>query len=342
MTLGLVARADQRGIGIMTAEFHKHMKPDKVLIIDHGQWPQNFEQYDCNWIATAPLDLKTLGLHETTCRMFLEGLDVVYCVETLYDWRFKQWAEDAGCRVVIHGMPELYSTRDHANGRPQPDQWLWPTYWLVDDGIIPRGAVLPVPFADRLLTVAKPDLRPLRVLHTAGVRAHEDRNGTLTFIEALKYVTEPVIATIITQDTGLPGSLPRYREHVDVNIVTGGLPDRWGMYVNQHVLVLPRKYGGLCLPAQEAMACGLAVTMPDCSPNTDWPIAAIPVSFMQQTLTPYGHVPSAVVTARSVARKIDQLAADRDYLADRMCAADTWANLNTWADWRPVYEEALA
>lgn len=346
MTLGLVARADQRGIGIMTAEFHRHMKPDKVLVVSHGQWPQDFDQYmDASWASVVDLNLKDLSLDESVCRAFLEGLDVVYCVETLYDWRFKQWAEDAGCRVVIHGMPELYSTRDHANGRPQPDEWWWPTPWLLGEySALPEGRLLPVPCADRDVTARDPlpDYEPLRVLHVGGVRAASDRNGTVDFCESLRYLRQPVVATIITQESGLQGTLNGLPPNVEAHVVVNGVPNRWDMYANQHALVLPRKYGGLCLPALEAVACGLTVVLPDCAPNDIWPGRRIPTHGMSGQLCPFGYVPSANISPRSIAKTIDALAADRKQLGRDMHDSYMWATANRWDHWKPAYEEALS
>lgn len=341
--LGLVARADQRGIGIMTAEFYKHMKPDKTLIVSHGQWPQDFDQYvrpGAPLPYPTALNLKDLSLDEETCREFLKGLDVAYCVETLYDWRFKQWAEDAGCRVVIHGMPELYSTGDHERGRPQPDEWLWPTPWLIDD--LPDGSILNVPCAWGEAAQADPyNPGPLHILHTAGVRAAEDRNGTVTFMEALRYVHEPVHATIVTQDTGLPGGLARVPSNVEVSVITGGYKNRWEMYDHQHLLVLPRKYGGLCLPALEAMSCGLALALPRVSPNGMWPNLPIEINGTHGHLAPFGYVPSAVVPARSVAKTIDQLAADRGALAVYQQLSREYAASHSWEKLKPEYDRVL-
>lgn len=342
MTLGLVARADQRGIGIMTAEFYRHMHPDKVLVVSHGRWPQDFSQYeDAPFAAVVDLDLKDLSLDEQTCRYFLEGLDVVYCVETLYDWRFKTWAEDAGCKVVIHGMPELYATKDHQRGRPQPDEWWWPTNWLIDD--LPEGRLMPVPCLNVDARYADPyaDAEPLRILHVGGVRAASDRNGTVDFVEALRYLRQPVVATIVTQEAGLQGLLKGLPSNVAALVVVNGLPDRWDMYKNQHAMVLPRKYGGLCLPALEAMAMGLTAVLPDCAPNSTWPGARIPVHGMTGQLSPFGYVPSANISPRSIAKTIDGLAADRTQLRRDMHDSYMWALANRWDRWKPEYEEAL-
>lgn len=325
----------------MTAEFFKAMKPDKVLVVSHGQWPQDFGQYDCDYAAVVDLNMKDLSLDEATCRAFLEGLDTVYCVETLYDWRFKQWAADAGCRVVIHGMPELYASTDHRNGRPQPDEWLWPTPWLTDEDL-PEGEILPVPTIEHEQTAADPEDDVLCVLHIEGVRAAADRNGTYEFIESLRHVYEQVHATIYTQDPNGVSALPGYRSNITVDVRAGSVIDRWSMYAGQHVLVLPRRYGGLCLPALEAQACGLSVVLPDVAPNNIWPGQRITIQGMKGHLAPYGYVPSAVISPRAIAKTIDQLAADRRQLRRDMHDSTMWAINNRWDRWRSAYEKVLS
>ena len=39
------------------------------------------------------------------------------------------------------------------------------------------------------------------------------------------------------------------------------------MYKDGEVMILPRRYGGLCLPLWEALASGMPVLMPNISPN---------------------------------------------------------------------------
>jgi glycosyltransferase involved in cell wall biosynthesis len=45
--------------------------------------------------------------------------------------------------------------------------------------------------------------------------------------------------------------------------------DQAELYTRVDALILPRRYGGLCLPMNEALLSGLPVIMPDCSPNND-------------------------------------------------------------------------
>jgi hypothetical protein len=54
--------------------------------------------------------------------------------------------------------------------------------------------------------------------------------------------------------------LVRYQADVQrsapANVTTDERTDYWAVYDDVSLLLLPRRYGGLCLPMQEAAACG--------------------------------------------------------------------------------------
>ena len=81
-----------------------------------------------------------------------------------------------------------------------------------------------------------------------------DRNGTDIVVQAIKLLREPCTITLRTQDPSLPPI--KAPTHVQVRVSTGGLANYWDLYADADALVMPRRYGGLCLPVQEAMASG--------------------------------------------------------------------------------------
>lgn len=163
----------------------------------------------------------------------------------------------------------------------------------------------------------------------------------MEFIEAIRSLRARVHVTITSQD----GVFPRVIQHgrnVTVDAYPNGFADRWDMYRNQHLVVLPRKYGGLCIPALEAMACGVAVMMPDCSPNATWPGPRVPSRRGRRHRTPYGAVQMFTVHPLQMAQHIDRLANNREMIADEMELAWDWANLNAWDDLGPMlYDDKL-
>lgn len=350
--LGIIGRVDNRGIGYQTESYWNGLGRPRVLAvtIDDG-WPCDEGRfgYDNILYATSNLSVK-LGervLDEKVCRQFLDGLDVVLAVETTYDWEFCNWAREMGVKTVIVGNPEMFAHGKSVTlpgGRaeyhfPHPDVWAWPTTWMRDQ--LPEGPLLPVPCEDRPDVGASLDTQELRILHVAGRTAIGDRNGTWEFIESLRSMQEHVYVTIVTQERRLPNQL-RNRGNVEVDVVLGGVHDRWEMYENHHALVLPRKYGGLCLPALEAMACGLTVVMSDQSPNETWPGARIKSRLGRNVYTPAGRVPTRECHPMDIAKVVDQLARDRDTLGDEMKIAKEWAESHNWKTLAPLYWKVLS
>lgn len=339
--VGLIARADNRGIGFQTFEFWRHMKPDRTMVVmlNDPPWPEDIGRYPGdNVFPMAPKwHARHFEFNEKATRRFLDGLDVVFAVETVYDWRLCDWAREMGVRTIVQGNPEFY-THHHDPDRPQPDQWVWPTDWLHDHKDMPGGDIVPVPTVERPVTAADPD-DTLRVVHVAGHAANADRNGSLIFAEAVCSLRHRVDVTIVGQDSWLP---PIRKVPADVGLSErpAGVADRWDLYRNQHLVVLPRRYGGLCLPALEAMASGCAILMIDCPPNDTWPGARVRARKAELLRTPFGLIQTYAAHPLELAQAIDRFR-DPEYRRAKMGEAQLWASTNTWADLGPLVYQPL-
>jgi len=119
--------------------------------------------------------------------------------------------------------------------------------------------------------------------------------------------------------------------------------DYWRAYDGMDALVLPRRYGGLCLPVQEAMAAGLAVVMTDCPPNpTMWPVLPVRARAKGELGTPSGPVKMWEADERLLGAQLDALAADRGALHEAQAASRAWAVAHSWEALLPMYREELA
>lgn len=343
MKVGLIARADDRGIAWQTYEFFRHMKPDKTMVVylNDPAWPEDSGRFVGDTIY--PISVDVLGLRkfefpEKTVRKFLDGLDVVFAVETFYDWRICDWAREMGVRTIVQGNPEFY-THHVEPGRPEPDQWVWPTYWMTEGDALPDGEIIAVPTVERPTTAAEPDDEITRVLHAAGHAAAADRNGTLDFTEAVMSIRSRAHVTIVGQDSWLP-EIRRVPPNVTIEINSKGVEDRWDLYRNQHLVVLPRRYGGLCLPALEAMASGCAILMPNCPPNDTWPGPRVRARAGRLHRTPFGLIQTYATHPTELAQHIDRFR-DTEYRRTKMGEALAWAQNNTWADLGPMIYRPL-
>jgi glycosyltransferase involved in cell wall biosynthesis len=126
-----------------------------------------------------------------------------------------------------------------------------------------------------------------RFLHIAGRVTYLDRNGTQDLFEAMKLVPleEDFELVIKTQNADI-GSFDDKRITIDRSMPV----DEKELYRNFDVMVMPRKYGGACLPMNEALAAGLPVIMPRIDPNdkvlpNHWLVQAhLTGSFMTRTM----------------------------------------------------------
>lgn len=342
MRLGLVARADDTGLGVQSWEFFRAMQPERTLLIEmghgaHRQFETHYERYPGATRATFAGG--RLPEHDT--RRWLKGLDVVFAAETFYDPDFYDWAEAAGVATVVQANPELLRPLDVL---PQnPTAWWAPTSWRLKR--MPEGTrVVSVPVADDRFTFRIPERQgPLRVLHVEGHRALADRNGTNLVNAALRRTVGPMKVTMRTQErrATLPAQR-RSRPGLAVTVETGGLANYWDLYAGHDALVLPRRYGGLSLVAQEAMASGLAVVMTNTEPQAStWPIVPVRGRPGDTVRMNCGAVQMVDADSIDLARVLTELAHDPEQLQAAQIASLRWAMANRWSVLAATYSDEL-
>lgn len=333
----------------MTWEFHRALAPDRTLVVDMGELARghrpHLERYGIRGqryapgVAVTPFDGHVFT-DEGLVRRWLDGLEVVYTAETFYDLRLPEWCAAAGVRLVVHVMPEFYKWA----GLELPGVVWWaPTPWRLEH--LPEGTrVVPVPIAgDRFALQPAPapvDGR-LRLLHTGGHQAAQDRNGTRVLLRTIPYLREPMRIRFTSQGDVIPKA-GRVPPQVELDVRPGGVEDYWTLYGDADLLVLPRRYGGLSLPVQEAMAAGLGVVMTDVAPNDWWPTSRVAAAQLQDFPTGGGVLQLADASIKGLAARLNNLARDPERVAALKADAVAWARAHTWEQLAPVYREALA
>lgn len=332
MKLGLIARCEDRGLGNLTREFYEHMNPDRVLLVlPHNELEKHTSWYPgATW---AELDTKTVGnigthfVNENLVREWLHGLDIVYTAETFYDWKITEWAREQAVRTVCHAMPEYFRTER----APMVDQWWNPTTYR--QGFMPRKTrIVAVPIATEHFTFSTSEqVTPIQWLHPAGSRAAKDRNGTVTLMRALKLTKQSHDVTICAQDSFDWGVHPARGVRLTQHHNTA--EHYWDLYRDKNAVILPRKYGGLCLPAHEAMAAGCALVMTDTRPqNEEWPIVPIECEMDGGVMGIYEHkIPLAQAQPGAVAEVMDYLAANPVAVTTARNRSRAYAELHSWA-----------
>lgn len=332
MRLGLIARADSRGLGVQTKSVHDNLHPCKTLVVDCPSakpLPLRMDWYpDATWVHGLP----TAG----DFRHWLQDLDVVYTAETGYGTALWDEAERAGVKTVLHANWEFLDRRD------RPTLWAAPSLWHFDEFPEPR-LHLPVPidrdrFPERRYATEQ---TATRFLHVVGRPAIHDRNGSEDLIAALQYVTADVTVTFRCQEPGyveprLVGA--QIPDNVKVVVESGDVKDNTDLYLDQDVLVLPRRFGGLCLPCLEAIGSGMPVIMPRISPQHEWlPSRWLVPASAAGSFMAKNRVELFTVDHEALARLIDRFATEPRFYADTRFEAYRLAGDLSWANMRDTY-----
>lgn len=334
MRLGLIARADARGLGIQTKSFHDAMRPAKTMVVDcpsANPLPLRHDWYpDATWVHGLP----TYADFER----WLDGLDVVYTAETAYGPLWDA-AERRGVKTVLHCNREFLDLRD------RPTLWAAPSMWHWGDIPAPK-TFLPVPIeTDKFGKPADSVGSGTRqFLHIVGRPAVFDRNGSLDLLHSLALVKSEVVVSVRCQDpTYVEGLIHQHGirtpNNVTLRLEAGDIADNAELYAGQDVLILPRRYGGLSLPVNEALGCGMPVIMPNISPNNTWLPAEwlVPAhwtnDFMAKT-----RVDVYATNAEQLAAQIDRFT-DEGFFQKAQTKARELADGLSWTALKPLYNQ---
>jgi glycosyltransferase involved in cell wall biosynthesis len=315
--------------------------PAKVLIIDSRpfngagvkQHPERFDGYDSIITNGFPTDAE--------CHRFLDGLTHVLTCETPYNYELFAEAGRRGIKTYLQSNHEFC---DYLTGseRPLPSRFLAPSTWKLD--------VMQKRFGDRVVLLPPPtfprDFAQARIanhgrmgkrrfLHVVGKPAHGDRNGTMLLMYAMQR-SRADLELVVKSQQPLQPIIKDKRISWD-----SSAPDnQWRLYEGFDALIMPRRYGGLCLPCNEALTSGLPVIMSNTSPNdailpADWLVpGAFNGGFTSRVPIPYFNINIA-----ALAQKLDEWATMPDEVLDQQKARA----LELWRQWdpdvlRPQYE----
>lgn len=266
MRIGLIARSDRTGLGNQTRNLARMLRPDEVLLIDsfifngNEQHREMYAQYNTITVSGFPTD--------AFIENWLKGVDVVITCEIFYNQNFVDIAKRMGVKTINQYNWEF---ADYLR-QPEltlPDKLLSPSYWKLPEARRLWGNVeyLPTPvFVDDFEWVREKNMnrsRRKRFLHIAGRPAVNDRNGTQDLLEAMRYSREDFELVIKAQT----GTIVNKYNDPRITIDTSSPENEAELYYDFDAMILPRRYGGQCLPMTEALCSGLPVIMTDIEPN---------------------------------------------------------------------------
>jgi len=328
--VGIIARQDFTGLGIQSKEFFDHI-PCKALVIDSTKL--NGTQQNPHWYpdqATVKIDT-WLKIKREILDDFLDGLDVVVTFETPYDYSLFDLCRTRKIRSVLQLNYEFldYPSTKH----PPPDMFAAPSMWNYDRIPSPK-MFLQVPVDTEKF---KPQRKEKTFLHVAGRHAIYDRNGTTTFLDSLQYVKNKINVILAGQNWFAHPKMPH---NVNLSVAFNNIENYWENYTGG-VLVMPRKYGGLCLPMQEAIGAEMPVIATDISPNNQWlPKEWLVPASQTGSFKCKNHVDVFDANPRQLAAKIDQFC-DAEFYDAAVVKAQEIKEKISWEKQLPVYKKFL-
>lgn len=305
--LAMIVRMDKSGLGNQTREIAEMLRPQKILIIDSRPFKTEATQYP-EWYKYFPVQRIANGFPSNKDKdWLLTDIDTLLTCEIPYGYQIISAAKYKRIKSFIQYNYEFLDYLQHT--LPQPTKFLAPSSWGIDhvkDQLGVEPILLRPPLDLSKFETARNKNRnrigKRRFLHIQGAKAIHDRNGTETLLEALKYTKSDF--ELVVKSQGAPDETV-----MDSRIIYDNEnPDYYpNLYNDFDVTIIPRRYGGLCLPMNESLASGLPVVMTDISPNSDllperWLVPAKKIGeFMTRTM-----IDIHEADMMAIAKKIDE------------------------------------
>lgn len=330
---GVIGRADRGGLAAQTRAVAEHLPVDAAMIVDLGQTSRGPLDLD-SWRDLVP-EIRVVQNPPTDddVRWLVDQVDVLYTAESTYHPGLNAYCHERGVRLVVHANAEIH---DPVASGYEAELWA-PTHYRLD--LLPRWTqVVPMPVDVAPVIATPPDDRPLRLLHVAAP-AFNDRNGTALVLDALPGLQHEATLVIVGDDGQ---TYPERYGRVSIER-RPTVDDRWSNYENVDALVLPRRYGGLCLPMLEAASRGLPVVTLDLEPQHSWFVYPLVPAYEVRRVVmkgePAGH-PIHDANPSELVDRIDQLSDPTTWLAWSR-AAYGWAQSLSWERHAPLWSRRL-
>lgn len=342
MRIGLIARCDFTGLGIQSKEFFDHI-PCKALVIDFSAMAPplkdilnpNLDWYPGQTVFKWGSTHNTRGdIPREVISEFIKDIDILFAMETPYDYNIFEMCRERGVKTILQLN---YEFLDFPSFLPPPDLFLAPSLWHYNDIPEPKKYV-PVPVNTKRFDF--PGLNQNTFMHVLGRQAAYDRNGTEILLRSLRYVKNNITLRIKTQ-MPLQVSKAIIPSNVDLFLDYSNKKNYSENYFHGGVMVMPRRYGGLCLPFHEAIAAHMPVITTNISPNNSW--------LPEEWLVPANHEHSFNAKKRievfqadpiALAEKIDQFC-DKEFYSNAVARAAEIKKIISWETLLPDYYETF-
>lgn len=247
LTIGMIGRSDNSGLGMMTLQYARNLRIENLLIITASHKDTDYERFP----GAQFLPENTLP-SDDTLRAFYGNLDVLLTIETPYNPNAYNLAREMGVKTVL--IPMVECTR--MDLFKEADLFLCHSLMDFRECPFDNKIHLPFPMNTSELSFIRREGPARTFVHIAGYGSFHGRNGTREVIEAFKKMNHPELRLIIYSQ------VPMDIENGAANIeVRGEVPCYTDLYREGEVLLFPFKFGAMDLPVMEALASGMPVVL---------------------------------------------------------------------------------
>lgn len=350
--LGILAYATDTGLGNQTRNYVKYIVKDpKILAIDlhrFNRMPVHKEWYPNVWAWTNGFP------SNEECAEFVKGLDCILYAENPLNYNLLKYARKAGVKTIsAYNFEFLDYFNDKKRILPPPDLFAAPAKWNLDRvRSLNFAPVIELPVPIETDKIPQRKINKLEtIIHIIGRPAFKDRNNTVDFLRAISLLGNRFRYKIFVQPPTddkakqyfkpILEQIKQSRKNIDIEVIEN-VDNYADIYREGDLLVLPRRYGGLCLPMQEALSSGIPVIMTDIEPNNtrlpkEWLVPAYP----HEVFNYYTEIDVFRTEPAELAQVIAQFA-DPSFMTQQNKVAIKIAKDYSWESMREVYIDTIS
>ncbi len=324
--IGLVARCDDSGLGVMTFDFFRNFIVEKVLIVSSAYkgYPDRYDGYELTKTRVCQMGTPTLE----DIDWLLEDMDMVVTIETPYNWNIYSRAKEKGVKSVLITMYEW--TPKKAFIPTEPDLYLCPSTVDFESIEGENKVYLPTPVNRKLVPFKQRDQAKTFIFNN-GHGGWGGRNSISEFFQALPFVKSDVKFKVRSQ-VPFDGAVNDSRVEVfEGEMNYEQLWQEGDIYIHLH------KFDGLSLPLNEALSAGFPIIALDKKPHNEYlpkellvkPLATPTIMIAGETVG--REVEAAVMNPVDIAEMIDKVAnMSNDEIINLSKTSDKLAESISW------------
>lgn len=325
--IGLVARCDDSGLGIMSLDLFKNFIIEKTLVVT-GSYENHYERYQEFENSEAIIcEFGTPMIEEIN--YFLKDLDLVIAIETPYNWNVFSKAKERGIKTILIPMYEWTQPNDEIPAKP--DLFLCPS--SLDYDLMPNPKILlPTPI-NRKLIPFRERTEAKTFIFNNGHGGWGGRNSLNEFFQALPFIKSDIKFKVRTQ-VPFEDAINDSR----VEMETGDIPYE-KLWEEGDIALHLHKFDGLSLPLNEAMSSGMPIISINQKPqNTFLPKELLIEPEATTRIKIYRDIDFSILSPFKIAEMIDKVAnMSSDKIKELSQRSNELAEKWSWDNLKPEY-----